>query len=582
MKRIKNSILTCFRLIGLELAVLFVFLFTLNNFQDKTPTTLNADGIGYYEYLPSAFIRHDLIRKDIPLNKTHHAYKNLPENIGYVEIDGRMVNKYPIGTAVLESPFFFLTKFFSSDQEKALTGYEPAFQRSMQIAAIFYLFWGLVFIKLLLRQFNINSWMIALGQILLLLATPVIFYASADAGFSHVYSFFAIAAFAYFAKRFFTIPETRTFLWACVFLGLILLIRQINVLVIFSLPFLAGSWPVFLAGMRAILGSKTRIISGIAIGFLLLTPQLIVWYLQTGHWIVYSYQGETFDFTQPHFFDILFSYKKGLFVYTPLFFIAIVLSCFWAFQRKWYLFLSYWFFFTIITYVLSSWWSWFYGCSFGMRAFIDFFPILILPLLTIPKNWSLLGKSGLFTLCLLFIPVNLIQSNQYKRFILHWIDMDKQKYWQVFLKTDPKYQGLIWKPVVEATKYRTLETFSLNELRIQESGEQVLADLRIDTLNELDQLSLISWEFEHTFPEKSDVRLRLTIADSSFTHVMFSHEIPLIHFQNTGFDQKQRGTYPFTFAQLPTGAAVIRLTAISDEKTVLKNGSVRLFGPVQQ
>ena len=334
--------------------------------------------------------------------------------------------------------------------------------------------------------------------------------------------------------------------------------------------------------MRTIVGSWKRILIGIAIAGILLSPQLIAWYLQTGHWTVYSYQGETFDFTQPHFLDILFSYKKGLFVYTPLFFVSFCTSLIWLFKRNWFAFITFNVFFALVTYVLSSWWSWYYGCSFGMRAFIDFFPILILPLLLTSSKWRVAPSLVLSVPLLMLIPVNLIQALQYKRYILHWMEMDETKYWQVFLKTDPKYQGLVWKPTLDPAMYRELQTFGNKDLQIDPSGEQLLADFRIDTLRELDQLALVSWEFDHQIPESSNIRLRLTIADSTFNTILFSHEVPLIHFQNKGFSADQRGNYIYTFPPLAPGATLIRLTAISDEKTVLKNGSIRLLGPAKK
>jgi hypothetical protein len=214
-----------------------------------------------------------------------------------------------------------------------------------------------------------------------------------------------------------------------------------------------------------------------------------------------------------------------------------------------------------------------------MRAFIDFFPILILPLLLTSAKWRVAPSLILSATLLTLIPLNLIQALQYKRYILHWIDMDETKYWQVFLKTDPKYQGLIWKPTIDFGIYRELESFGIKNLQINTNGEQLLADIRIDTLRELDQLALVSWDFDHQFPENSEIRLRLTIADSAFNTIYFSHEVPLIHFQNTGFNKVQRGSYNYTFPPLTPGATIIRLTAISNEKTVLKNGRIRLFGP---
>ena len=112
------------------------------------------------------------------------------------------------------------------------------------------------------------------------------------------------------------------------------------------------------------------------IGICFLFIQLTYWKLQSGAFLIWSYSGEGFDFSKPEFFNVLFSYKKGLFIYTPL----VALSCIYLlfgnlnFKIKSWLLL----FFVINTYVISSWWCWWYGGSYGMRPWMDFLPIIIL------------------------------------------------------------------------------------------------------------------------------------------------------------------------------------------------------------
>ena len=52
--------------------------------------------------------------------------------------------------------------------------------------------------------------------------------------------------------------------------------------------------------------------------------QSVIYKLSTGYFWVYSYGEEGFNFGSPHFIDILFSYKKGLFLYTPIYLIALL------------------------------------------------------------------------------------------------------------------------------------------------------------------------------------------------------------------------------------------------------------------
>jgi hypothetical protein len=47
----------------------------------------------------------------------------------------------------------------------------------------------------------------------------------------------------------------------------------------------------------------------------------------------------------------------------------------------------------------------------------------------------------------LFTIHNFIQINQFKNYIFYWGGMDKEKYWKVFLRTDPVYYGYLWTPI---------------------------------------------------------------------------------------------------------------------------------------
>ncbi|MFA4863681.1 MAG: hypothetical protein WC605_07915, partial [Bacteroidales bacterium] len=57
-----------------EILIIFIFIFLINNYIGNVDKTIKADGVGYYDYLPSLFIHHDLIRKDIPVQKDSILY----------------------------------------------------------------------------------------------------------------------------------------------------------------------------------------------------------------------------------------------------------------------------------------------------------------------------------------------------------------------------------------------------------------------------------------------------------------------------------------------------------------------------
>jgi hypothetical protein len=88
----------------------------------------------------------------------------------------------------------------------------------------------------------------------------------------------------------------------------------------------------------------------------------------------------------------------------------------------------------LITYILSSWWSWWYGGSFSGRPYVDFGIIFLILLMSVLNH--LKGIKLYFTSILLIALVALcqIQTYQYRYYLIHWEDMTKEKYWEVFLK----------------------------------------------------------------------------------------------------------------------------------------------------
>ncbi|MCB0735301.1 MAG: hypothetical protein KDC76_12010, partial [Bacteroidetes bacterium] len=96
-------------------------------------------------------------------------------------------------------------------------------------------------------------------------------------------------------------------------------------------------------------------------------------------------------------------------------------------------------FFGFITYILSSWWNWYYGGSFSSRAYLEYLFIFFIPLgLLIDKGIQLSGIKRLLGISTLVVFTALcqFQTYQYRRMVIHWDQMNKTWYWDVFLSTD--------------------------------------------------------------------------------------------------------------------------------------------------
>ncbi len=400
-------------------------------------TVIASDSKGYYSYLPAMFIYDDpnfgffdSIEKEKYYNPNTFAdYRSLGE--------GKIINKYYIGTAVAETPFFLIGHLIAKNSSWDADGYSKPYMLMLCVSALFYLFLGALFVQKTLRRYGIDersiSWVIVAG----IFGTNLFYYVVVEAGTSHVYSFAFISMLVYFYHRWVHEKGMKDLLILAFIFGIIIIIRPINALVLLALPFIAGSWKAFLQSIVGIVQKKWFGAIAIGIFVLVLLLQLGYYKLATDHWIVYSYREEGFDFANPHIFDMLFSYRKGLFLYTPMYLLAFIgLIVLWK-RRDRFPVVSWLIFFFVLTYILSSWWMWYYGGSFSSRVYVDFLPFFLL-LLGIGlhqwrKNWS--GWTLRIATVLLILMCQ-IQIYQYRYGQIHVSDTTKEQYWNNFLRID--------------------------------------------------------------------------------------------------------------------------------------------------
>ena len=530
-----------------EVFIIFCLIFLINNYFKNVDTTINSDGVGYYDYLPSMFIHHDFARKDIPLQNNSGIYNRINTIGAYVNYKAFKVDKYPCGTAVLQLPFFLTTLTTTNLEGNFTDGYQRPFQIGIFHATIFYLFLSLFFLKRTLELFNTKKYIIILTQLFFVFATSVTHYANYDAGFSHIYSLFAITAFIYFVKLFFTRKNINHFVIACLFLGLILILRQINVIILLFVPFLAGSLENLKDGISKLFGNRIKLFLGISLVLGIFFIQCFLWYLQTGHFLIYSYQGEGFNFRDPHIINILFSYRKGLFVYTPVLFLCLLSILFLAYKRNYYLAFTWIAFFSILTYILSSWWTWFYNDSYGLRVYIDFYTVFFIPFAIMLNEAPVIMKLVFIVLSFLTVPVNIIQTYQYDNFILHWSQMNKDKYWKVFLKTDVRYQGLLWTKKYDFRNYRTLKEIPLGNIMVNKNKFEVFYRLNSSEISGFQNVCIIQVSLDNDYGKNNDSEIILVIEESNTKHNYYWNKIPLLHFPEGEFNKFQTGVGNFEF-----------------------------------
>jgi len=416
--------------------ILFVVSLNLNSGKGYSEGIIEADGKGYYAYLPAIFIYHDLnfsFFDEIENEKYKSEYHFYEYRIG---AEGKVINKYYAGTAVAMAPFFLVGHFLSIITDQPLDGYSWYYTFMINIAGLFWLFIACIYLLKILRLYNINDKNIILILLAIVFGTNVFYYTVEEFAMSHIYSFAFINMLIFYLKKYFISLNPRFLPILGLSLGMIFIIRPVNIIVLAALPFIAGSSKNLFAGIKNKLTNLPYLLISGLLFILIVSIQLIIYKLQTGVFWVYSYGEEGFNFLNPHVIDILFSYKKGLFLYTPMLFISLA-GLYFLYKKSKFESASLLIFLFFITYIFSSWWMWYYGGSFSSRVYIEYFAFFALLLgFTLENLKTLWMRRTYIGLMVLLTLVCQIQTYQYRYYFIHWSDMDMEKYWDVFMRID--------------------------------------------------------------------------------------------------------------------------------------------------
>ncbi len=409
----------------LIIAIVLLSGFFSNNFYRDKSRCLLCDIVGYYNYLPSFFIRHDVTLQKNP-------YPKLLEYFGENEL---RVNKMTVGIAYLYAPFFFAANAYVNIAGIDCDEYDEPYSFALFFSSLFYSILGFIFLrKTLLLFFPDIS--VALTIISVGLATNIIYYIIDFGPMSHIYSFFLFSIFIYLSIKWHDRKTLNYTLLLGLVGGLLFIIRPINLLMtLFFLFYKVVSFVTFKERIATLFKNYKKILIIIAVAFVLWIPQLFYWKNVTGNWVFYSYQDEGFFWLKPMTFYGLFCYRNGWLVYTPIMVFSILGMLFLKNKYKDFCFPVV-LYFIILIYVTFCWWCWWYS-GYGNRAMIDSYPLLAIPLtafygFVLKQKWVF--KIVLFLIISFFIFLNFFQLGQYRQNIIDWDGMNKKAYWAVFLK----------------------------------------------------------------------------------------------------------------------------------------------------
>jgi glycosyltransferase involved in cell wall biosynthesis len=420
------------------------------------------DAISYYAYLPAAFIYHDLTLSFADGYKGPHRFIVWPEK----GPEGRYVIKTSMGLSILWTPFFFAGHAAALLSGADAGGYSSPYKFFLLVSSLFFLCTGLIYLRKILLA-HATDRITALVLAGFVLGTNLYWYTLFQGTMSHVYSFALISAFVWNSMRWHGAADNRTGqnpvyrqmsqgqnrngmrVWSAVRLGLLLglisLIRPTNIIVIlFFLLYGVGSNESLKLRVRTLASEYPYLLLAGLMTLVVWLPQMVYWKEMTGHWLYFSYgSDERFFFGNPAILKGLFSWRKGLFIYTPVMIFAVAgITALWVRRSPHALPVT--LFVPLNIYIIFSWWCWWYGGGFGQRAFIDSYSLMAVSsasLLTAAA--AVPGKSvkTIIPVCfLLLMSLGIFNNIQYYHGAIHWDSMTRKAYFDSFGRVRPSAQ----------------------------------------------------------------------------------------------------------------------------------------------
>jgi hypothetical protein len=361
---------------------------------------VHGDGVGYYAYVHSLLIDHDLQFE----NEWRAA--NPSFNLGRMGPDGEILesqytvthhldNHFTVGPAILWAPFLIvvhlsITLLNSLGAHINADGFGRPYLLTMALATVGYGFCGLLLCFSLAREFVAERWAF-LAVVGYWFASSLPVYMYLNPSWSHAHTLFSVALFLWYWNR----TRIHRSLLQWVALGLLAAL-MVNVyylnavwLILPAFEAIANYFRVFKASSRPGESNREReSFAGLFSSHLIfaivfvagMLPTLITRKIIYGGYLQTGYPGASeWSWTSPVPGSVWFSSDHGLFTWTPILILALVglvlflrIDCTLAFY-----FLAV---FAVFSYVLACYVNWDGISSFGNRFFISIGPAFIIGL----------------------------------------------------------------------------------------------------------------------------------------------------------------------------------------------------------
>lgn len=397
---------------------------------------LASDNFGYYLHLPSRYIYDDPGLKGDWINVINEKYNNTPTFYQLMQSEkGGIIIRFYAGMAILWSPAFFAGHWVAGLTNYPTDGFSAPYQWALILYGAIFAIIGLFYLRKVLLKFFSDK-VAAVTLLILYIGTNFFFFTTIGNDVPHVYLFTLFAALIWYTIRWY---ESQKLVYAILLgfvAGLIIAVRPSEV-IFMVIPALWGitSWASVKERFNFLLDHKFQIFVALAIAFLLFLPQLLYYRTYAGEYIVsvYNDAGSSLDLLNPRFGYILFGFRKGWFIYSPLSILFIAGLIFaWKYQRVyfWPVLIS----LLLNLYLIASFTS---LVSYGWRAFIQSYAILALPLGSLVfslSNIKKIYKAFLIILIVPFIALNIHQAWQIAMGVIDGSRMTKEYYFKIIGK----------------------------------------------------------------------------------------------------------------------------------------------------
>ncbi len=414
---------------------------------------LSWDMMGYYLYLPATFIYGDLLElKFIPqIMETYQPSSYFYQ--AHSHENGNQIMSYTLGLSIFYFPFFLLGHLIASLSSYPADGFSLPYQFSIYLGGGFYSLLGLALIRHLLKRYFTDG-LVAATLFILIIGTNYFHYSLLENPMAHTYLFMLYAWCVYLSIKWYEKHQLKHAILLGFCIGLAILLRPSEIVMTF-IPILWGITNVKAIKERLLLiwQYKHQLGALVFTAFLVGMLQFTYWKLSTGDWVYYSYGNIGFDFLHPHLSKGLIGIRKGWLVYTPV--MALALLGFIPFYKKYKpLFWPFLLYIIANIYFVFSWDVWWYGGSFGCRALVQSYAILLFPLCSfLSWIWSRKLKALRYLTAVLVagaMLLNLFQDWQYRHKMFSSEGMNPYVYKLIFGKTK------IDKQVIKQFEYKDI------------------------------------------------------------------------------------------------------------------------------